>query len=299
MRRAISALLLAASFLAPAPPAARAQDRPVTSINGIGLIDYDRPPRFEVGQWVRYHVTGESATGYTDDYVVTVAIVGEERFWGEDCFWVETQTEHRDKPGSTLATLMSYDIFKDPKPIPHMQMFMRKTVTEIDDDGEPVQNIMKRPAESLRIRDKQSLAQLFHRDTLGPDTLSVPAGHFQVNKLRIRQGSSTSADGPDSTQYTEMRETRVVHMSDRIPVTGIVREDIDYTLKRRTWLIGRSADTEFVTLEHSQGSATLVGWGQGYESVLLPPAMRRSLRQIDAAAKGTARPAAGRTPARR
>jgi hypothetical protein len=67
----------------------------VKQVNGIGLVDYRRKPDFKVGDWVRYHITGTNMTGDKDDYLVTVLIAGEESFWGEDGFWVETWTDPR------------------------------------------------------------------------------------------------------------------------------------------------------------------------------------------------------------
>jgi hypothetical protein len=294
MRRAIPGLLAALLALAAAPSLVRAQGGSVAAVNGIGLIDYGSRPKFEVGQFVRYHVTGESQTGYTDDYVVTVGIVGEERFWGEDCFWVETVTEHSDpsKPGTMLATLMSYAVFDDRDALRNMQLYMRKSIAEIDEQGRPVQQIMKRPPGTLKARDRAMTTLRMAFDTLGTDTVIVPAGSFDTRIVRIQQGSSNRADHGDSTQYTELRETRLTHLSSKVPVTGLVREDIDYVLKRRTWLIGRSQTGEMNTLEHSKGRANLIEFGSGRKSQLLTEAMQKSLEQQQAESTARARPKA-------
>src|SRR5262249_10125138 len=81
------AALLALALL---PAASTASMGP---IDGIGLIDYSSPPDFRVGTWAKYHIVGHSQMGLEDDYFVTVIIAGEEEFWGERCFWVETHTD--------------------------------------------------------------------------------------------------------------------------------------------------------------------------------------------------------------
>src|SRR5262249_27886169 len=109
MRRAIQLLAAVALAAVAAAPIVSAEDQ---LMNGIGLIDYGRRPDFKVGTWVRYHVTGQSVQGHSNDYDLTIGIGGEERFWGEECFWVETLM--RGKSGSGLvASLMSYSVFDD------------------------------------------------------------------------------------------------------------------------------------------------------------------------------------------
>ena len=88
MRRAVLPLLVAATLLAIVRPA-RAQE---PLIDAAGMLDYLRPPNFQIGTWVKYHVTSKSLRGYEDDYMVTVLAAGEEVFWGEPCFWLETWT---------------------------------------------------------------------------------------------------------------------------------------------------------------------------------------------------------------
>jgi hypothetical protein len=293
MRRAIRCFawtLIAASLLA---PAAEAQVKRVGQINGIGLIDYSHPRKLHTGDWVRYHATGSSATGYKDDYTVTVAIVGEERFWGEDCFWVETVTERPGRGPVALATMMSYEIFKDPEALRNLQVYQRKMIVGSDDEGQPMVQLMKRPPESLKIRNRKRGSEHAYFDTLGTDTVMVPAGSFDVRRMRIRQASSTSGDNGDSTKYEEVHETRTAALSDRIPVTGLAREDIDYLYQAKTWLIGRSNDLPPLTLEHSVGRANLIAMGGGYVSNILKPEWQHDLVPEKPAAK----PAAARRAA--
>src|SRR5439155_10237578 len=123
MRRAI-ALLIPILCAALVPLAAHGRSRAKAIMNAVGLIDYSSKPAFKPGDWVRYHVVGANNQGDTDDYYVTILIAGEERFWGEDCFWVETRTL---AAGSTapvvVATLMSYSAFDDSLGLLHMKYF--------------------------------------------------------------------------------------------------------------------------------------------------------------------------------
>ena len=93
MRRAMTLLILftCAAMAFSAPPSRGAKAHPI--MNAIGLIDYSTKPTFKPGDWVRYHVVGSNNEGDRDDYYVTVLIAGEEKFWGEDCFWIETRTQ--------------------------------------------------------------------------------------------------------------------------------------------------------------------------------------------------------------
>lgn len=304
MRRAIrlSAWTLIAVALLPA--LASAEVRRPNQINAIGLIDYGRKPDFKVGQYVKYHFTSSTATGYADDYVVTVAIVGMERFWGEDCFWVETVTAPRGHPSNAVCTLMSYDIFKDPDALRNMLVYQRQMVNGLDEDGNPQIELMKRPPESLKLRDKKMASEHVHFDTLGTDTVQCPVGLFHTRTLRIRQASSTSADSRDSTMYQELRETRMVALSDKVPVTGVAREDVDYLFQRKTWLIGRSEAGDMVTLEHAVGRGVLIEQGTNYKSSMLPESMQHGLPPEVASAEPSkparaAPPAVRRAPAKR
>jgi len=122
-------------------------------MNAIGLIDYQSKPTFKPGDWVRYRVTGANNEGAEDDYFVTILIAGEERFWGDDCFWVETRSQ---AIGSTdisgVATLMSYSIFSDSLAVPRMKLYMRKSITDNLEDGTFRQDLTKRPPLTLKNR---------------------------------------------------------------------------------------------------------------------------------------------------
>src|SRR5216117_1256302 len=71
-----------------------------TAVSGVSYIDCRGRPRFKVGDWGKYHFTGKSDAGEKLDYHMIVLIAGEEIFWGEPCFWVETQVSLNDQPAA-------------------------------------------------------------------------------------------------------------------------------------------------------------------------------------------------------
>ncbi len=295
MRRAIIflALVVCVATLCDVP-ASRAKGRP--TINGIGLINYSATkPTFKPGDWVRYRVSGANNEGAEDDYYVTVFIAGEENFWGEDCFWVETRTQSVGAVGDVaIATLMSYSIFGDSLAIPRMKLFMRKTITDVNENGTPRQDLTKRPPLTLRNRKPPSEHTDWSVDTMGVDTVNTPRGLFTCTKVKLEEGIAASADHGDSSSNTEVRDARTVYYAAGIPITGFAREHILNTIRRKSWLIGRSSDAEMKLVAISEGNARLVDFGSGLTSVLVPKQFQRPLSEQKTAASGsaTARPRA-------
>jgi hypothetical protein len=250
----------------------------VKQVNGIGLIDYRRKPDFKVGDWVRYRITGSNMTGDKDDYIVTVLIAGEEDFWGEDGFWVETWTEPKTSPPMATATLMSYGIFQDSLPVHRMLLYQRKAINEIQEDGSPIQVVLRRSPASLKLRTPFDDRIAMDVDTLGEDTVSVPRGSFRCVKVRTRQGKSTTRDVGDSTDYTEVWDLRTGYTNHKIPITSLVREEIETSYQQRKWQIGRSESAPPLRyLDRSLGEARLMDYGEGLKSRMLPEAMQKPL----------------------
>jgi len=296
MRRAVRLLAPAALALAlgaPTPP--RAETLTPDRINGIGLIDFGLPPRFKVGDYARYHMSAQSAMGVVDDYNLTVMIAGEEEWWGERCFWIETRTQSAAGGDQSIASLMSYDVFADSLALPHMQLYVRKIVNGMKEDGSVDQVVYKRPASTLKMRDPLGSQFKLQVDTLGAETITVAKGVFPCTKLHFLQGRGATGARGDSTDYTELREERTTFMSPQVPITHIVREDIVQQITRKAWKVGHSKDaTPTVTLDRTVGSAELVESGSGMASRLLPESMRKSIaeRAAEAARKAPApRPA--------
>jgi len=295
MRRAIKLVLLAAcAALALTPASVRAKSAPL--MNAVGLIDYTSRPDFKPGDWVSYHVNGANEQGEEADYFVTVLIAGEEKFWGEDCFWVETRTR---KAGATaplvVATLMSYSAFDDSLPAVHMKLYMRKSITEISDEGVPREELIRRPMSTLKRREA-SEHSTWTVDSLGRDTVLVPRALFQCTKLKLEEGIAATGDYGDSSTRTEVRDTRWVYMNPQVPITHLAREKIENSVKHKSWLIGHSQEaTPMLVVGLSQGDARLVDYGTGLESGLVPAKFRKSFREQEAASRvATPRPKAKR-----
>jgi hypothetical protein len=305
MRHAVLRLAFAAlAGLALSPSGAWAQ-KPAGLMNAIGLVDFGHRPDFKVGSFATYHVQATSALGVVDDYTMTVLIAGEEHWWGEDCFWIETITTTPRGSNSSIASLMSYEVFKDSLGLQNMQLYVRKVINGVTENGAPLQEVYKRPASTLKAREpaKQTFRLLI--DTLGTETIQTAKGEFACTKMQMTQGRSQTGagslgrdphhavEGPraDSSDYLELREIRTSFMTPRVPITHIAREDILQKLSRRAWKIGKSSDaTPLVTLDETNGSATLVDFGDNGKSQILPPSMQKSLAQLAAEKRTTAPP---------
>lgn len=296
MRSLLRPLCLAVAAVALCAAPAPAQ-QVVNAINGIGLVDYSRPPDFKVGDWVRYHMTGSSVMGMRDDYTVTVVIAGEEEFWGEPCVWIETWTEAAGRPPEALASLMSYSIFMDSLAVPRLQMYMRKVIDGVDDAGRPLQQVMKRSTSSLKSRNLAPRPLQWDVDTLAADTVITPKGTFRAVPVSIRQGTGVEQVVGDSTFYNEQRENRKIYYATEVPITHVAREDVESVVARRSYMIGRSSEGAPLRIrERALGTARLVDFGHGAQPRLIPEKFRSSMA-AQRAAEGpprTARPAAAR-----
>lgn len=279
IHRLLAPLALGLALAVTAVPAP-AQEQVVNAINGIGLVDYSRKPDFKIGDWVRYRMAGSSLMGMRDDYTVTVLIAGEEDFWGDPGVWIETWTEFPGRPPEAVATLMSYSIFGDSLAVPRMQMYMRKTINSIDDQGRPVQQVIKRASQSLKSRNVAPRPPQWDVDTLQADTVITPRGTYAVVPVEIRQGTGVEQTVGDSAFYNEQRENRVIHYTPQVPITHVAREDVESIVSRRSYMIGRSKEGAPMRLrEKANGTARLVDFGHGLEPRLLPQRYRRTIAE--------------------
>jgi hypothetical protein len=221
-----------------------------------------------------------------------VLIAGEEEWWGEECFWVETWTQRGSGGVETAATLMSYAIFDDSLAVPHVLLYQRKRISELDELGSPLQQTMRRGDSSVKSRTPPEPGLIRLVDTLGTDTVRTDLGDLVCLEVRTQQGVSSTAQSADSSQYTEIRDVRVAHLNARVPVTRNAREELDYSISRRTWLTGRSQESSPMRImDRSKGVLELVGFGtSGLEAKFVPEEFRRSL------AEQRARPATPKPP---
>lgn len=292
MRRAIPLLLVLATLAAFASSARAAQ----TVMNGIGIVDYTRKPDFKVGDWARYRISSSSELGASDNYDLVVLIAGEEDFWGDPCFWVETWVDMPGSPPQTRAALMSYSIFSDTSATEKLLLYMRKMISQLNEDGTPRMEINKPAASTLRARREVKNPVTFTRETLGPDTVQTPKGLFQAQKVLLKQGKGVTQEVGDSTVYTEVREDRTSYYATEIPVTHLAREEIVSSNARKSWLTGRSGDALNLYLrDRAVGNARLIDYGHGLEARLLPVNLRKSI--AEQAAERARKKAAGRPTA--
>lgn len=300
MRRAIALVLLLAATSTLLATTARAQGQP--AMNGIGLVDYTRKPTFKVGDWVKYHMQGSSELGASDDYELTLVVAGEEDFWGDRAFWIETWVEGKTSPPLVQAALMSYDIFGDSSATERLMLYMRKAISVIDNDGKPRIDINKPAASILKTRREVKNTVAYTRDTLGVDTVQTPRGEFKGLKVIMKQGKGVTQAVGDSSVYTELRENRTSWYTPDVPITHVAREDIETTSATKSWLIGRSGEALKLNIrDRGTGSARLVDYGHNAQARLLPERFRHSIEEQVAAERASTRPAAERagTPKRR
>jgi hypothetical protein len=266
MRRAPLLILLAALMLiAPRPSRSSSNDL----LDGITLLDFTGRSSPKVGSWVRYHTVSSSYLGYHDDYELVLLIAAEEEFWGERCFWLETWTiEGGDT--ITTASLISYSAIGDTAAARHATWFERKTVRNLDESGLPEEMIPKRPPGEFRVPRSQAGHKPAEQegtkdqsiDTLAVDTCRVPIGSFRGPTVRERNRVVQEVARGDSTVHYERLETRLRKLDSRIPLTRMVREDIDDVQRDRLWLTGQSAQSVSRVLEEARGVTLLTGYGE-------------------------------------
>ncbi|HXJ68557.1 MAG TPA: hypothetical protein VNM39_06590 [Verrucomicrobiae bacterium] len=289
MRRAIAALSLLLALAALDAPRSRADTGAI--MNGIGLIDYRHKPDFKIGDWVRYQMKSHSELGASDDYELTVMIAGEEDFWGDPGFWVETWVDMPGVPPQTRASLVSYEIFSDTVATQRLLLYTRKMINMLNEDGTPKMDINKPSASTLKARREVQNPVRFSLDTLGTDTVVTPKGTFKPLKVLMKQGTGATQMVGDSSLYTEVRENRTSWYTLEVPITHLAREDIESINAHKSWLTGRSGDALPLAIrDRGLGTARLIDFGHGATARLVPEQLRHTIAQQVAAEKAAAKP---------
>jgi hypothetical protein len=253
-----------------------------TLLDAIGAVDYTHGRSIiKVGSWVSYRMTTSNDKGVTDACTVTLMIAGEEEWWGEECFWVETTTQLANGGIVPAATLMSFAIFEDSTPLRNVLLYQRKRIAELDANNRPFQQTMRRGSAAIKSRAQARSGLTLLVDTLGTDTLKTVKGDFVCLKVRTEKGVSSTAQSADSSQYGETREVRVAYLTPLIPVTGNAHEEIEFSTSRRTWLTGHSNESSPLKLvDRTITVLELAAYGtQGLEAKLIPEEFRRSLAE--------------------
>jgi hypothetical protein len=288
MRRAVLILLLAAAL-----PHSTQAGRREGPMDAIGTVDYNHGPRFKVGDWIKYRTRGNSLQGYRTDYTVTLLIAGEEMWWGEKCFWVETRTSSSEGDPEITASLMSYGVFEDSLPSRRYTLYVRKTLEGLDDQGRYVQQPFRRAESDIkrRLAKPEPVLQI---DTLGVGRAEVPNGVFDALKVRRVFREALTAQEGDSTVYFERVEDHTYWWSDQIPITRLVKIDQDNIQRRRAWMIGESGNAPLNVAEHATGVVELLDFGSGMKSSAIPERFQRPVSEQHPAPVKPARRPAGR-----
>jgi hypothetical protein len=287
MRRA---LLILGSLLALALPldsfAARVE-RPADIIDGAGMVNYMTRPTFKVGDWVKYHTTSTSEQGFKDDYTVTILIGGEEVWWGEPCFWVETRTQKAGDHERYTASLVSYAAFGDTMANNHIMWFIRKTINGVKNNNEPDIALYTRGKNEIQLRravwEKDDNPPLV--DSVGTEKVTVAAGSFDTHKVRRRYRNAETADQGDSSIYYRRQLDRTFFVTPKVPITNLARVDVDDHQEGKTWLAGKSDKGPLKTLERARGTTELIEMGSsGLPALLVPVALRKPIdrKAVDA-----------------
>jgi hypothetical protein len=286
MRRAVVAVLLVAAL-----PLTALAFKPEGPVDAVGMLAYRHAPRFKVGDWVRYRTRGESHQGFRTDYTVTVLIAGEELWWGEECFWVETQTSYSGQAPELTASLVSYAIFGDTMPSRRFGRYLRKFIEGMDDQGNFLQQPFRRAPSEISSRTFAEFEAPRAVDTLGMERIEVPKGVFDaLRERRVLRATETAQQG-DSTVYYELVEEQSYWWSDAIPLTRLVRLDQETIQRRRVWMIGESENAPLQVAERSSGGTQLLDFGSGMKSLTIPERFQRPLSE-----QRPARPPAARKP---
>lgn len=272
-RRLLAVATVVACCLSPIPVWG---DRAPDIIDGVGLLDFRDRPLFHVGSWVRYHTVGSSLQGLKSDYTVTILIAGEEVCWGDPCVWVETWLENAGGT-SVTATLVSYSAFGDTMAYRHPGWFLRKSINGMGENGAlEVALSMRQKSEFQRRKvDWDARGTGVVIDTLGTESVTIPLGTFQTTRVLHTQAASGAEEEGDSTTYYQHKEHQTHYLSRQIPITGLVKMDIDDIQQGKSWAVGRYNRDSLKTLERAMGTTTLVAQGRGdLTPRLVPPALR-------------------------
>lgn len=241
-----------------------------TKLSGLGYLDYRGKPRFKVGDWVTYHFTSKSDGGGTEDHELTILISGEEKFWGDDCFWIETWSGARQS--QTTAILVSYSIFGDPNWLQHLQVYQRKSM-QVTEDG-LIQELIRRVLVGKATGENRPTLTVLS-DTLGPDTATVKTGLYHCLKVGRKAGVGSVLDQGDSTVRIENWDRRTLYLSPKVHMTSLVREVDERWITRKAWQVGHSADAVQSYLLRGTGVLDLVAFGSGGLEPRLTPAYAR------------------------
>jgi len=273
MRVALRRVLVLAASLLLLQIASDVWPQGTVRMSGLAYVDYRGKPRFKVGDWVKYHFTSTSDGGGRENYDMTILVAGEEKFWGDDCFWLETWTGGKTLSSQASSFLMSYSAFGDTAWLQRIQVYQRKSA-EMDEEGNIREELTRRVLGGrARGDDRPSLTIL--TDTLGTDTVHVATGVYTCRKVGRKAGVGSVEEQGDSTIRIENWDKRTLFLSPRVPVTSLVREVDERWITRKAWRPGHSADAALAYRMRGTGTLDLVAFGSGGLTPRITPASAR------------------------
>ena len=161
-------------------------------MSGIGILDYTRKPTFKVGDYVRYVVTsGRRPASATTDYVLTVLIAGQEFWWGEPCFYLETWAGRRqDHAEHHRHAHVVRDLRRQPRRATTSQLYQRKIGDRLRqaDRRSSTRCWCARSTASLSSRSPLTLPRTVHGGhASASDTVQTPMGILRARKVVLHQ----------------------------------------------------------------------------------------------------------------
>jgi hypothetical protein len=270
MRVAFRRVLILAASLVLLQVASDVWPQATVRMSGLAYVDYRGKPRFKVGDWVKYRFTSKSDGGGHENYDMTILVAGEEKFWGDDCFWLETWTGGSTLTPQSTAFLMSYSAFGDTAWLQRLMVYQRKSV-QVDDEGNVREELTRRVlGGKARGDDRPSLTIV--ADTLGRDTVHTAGGVYLCTKVQRRAGIGSVEEIGDSTIRNENWDKRTLYLSPRVPLTSLVREIDDRWITRKAWKPGHSGDAVQAYRMRGTGTLELLSFGSGGLTPKLVPA---------------------------
>ncbi len=256
------ALLLALLVLLPAlllAPRVRGSAGVPTSISLV----YPKQKLFKAGDWVFYRVQGSNQNGDSSVDFQRVQIGKVLVYRGEDCFWLETGWGPGPDSLEWGAVMLSENLFLDSLADVRPTIYMRKINMEADSKGTPLASDVRSIDPKHGLPDMSDLRPTYK--DLGADTVRTPVGAIPCRLVEVSRTFRSARDTEDSTMQMMTVTTARRWMSlERVPITGIVREEERKAYYMKSWPLGKpSTDFPMREIGFDLTRTELVGYGHG------------------------------------
>jgi hypothetical protein len=222
---------------------------------------------FRVGDWVLYEVQAENVTGEASFDYQRVQVVSEERYRGDDCFWLETGWGPYLDALAYTTVLISETIFQDSLAEVRTDVHVRRIHVSTTADGRAVMAEGRLATQRSPMSDLQRLMP--RRTAIGRDTVNVGERTFDCVIQEEIQEYSETQDLPDSTVRFFNRVTRRRWIDPKIPITALAREYERKEFYRHAWPLGRlSSEFPMLLTNGYEIQVQLADLGTGAKPVL-------------------------------